>query len=189
MDDHERVVECVERFFARPRRSRRLDDWYMGDALFHYWHIGRVAEAADFHRISWRNFDPNGGYYWYWAPHLSFLAVTDNLDRGLKVFDKQLPVAMRQTDLLSQYYFLSHAAPLVERLAATRDKPVSLHVPKAMELFDPSGSYRLDRIASWVVETAEKIASRFDARNGNDYQSSLLRSRRALAGSVRPFTI
>jgi hypothetical protein len=187
--DDPAAAASVRKWFADPRRERWCDDWLCGESLLPLLRLGRVEEAAGYHRQSWKTIRPGNGYQWFWGPHLSFLALTDNLDRGVRLFQSMLPAAFDQADRLSQLHFLEHALVLFRRLAAVRTKAVRLRVPPSLSWHDPGGRYAPSAVLGWIEETATDIARKFDERNGNGYHAELLEYRRGMVQAVRPYPL
>jgi hypothetical protein len=75
----------------------------------------------------------------------SFLALTDNVDRGVRVFQTLLSAAFEQPDLLSRFHFLEHALVLSPRREPTgASASESLHDPKSHTAAE----------FAWIEETA-----------------------------------
>jgi hypothetical protein len=184
--DFEAAARTVDRWFDDPRREVFYDDQIAGDALLPLLRLGRAADAVALHRRSWRKIKPGQGYWWSWGPHLSFLGLTGNLERGVRLFQTLLPVALGQPDLLSRFHFLEHALVLFRRLAADRPSAVRMGVPDSVPWHDPDGRYKPSAVLGWIEREVEAIARQFDARNGNTYHVDLLAERRAMDRFTRP---
>jgi hypothetical protein len=176
--DFEAAARTIDRWFADPWRAAFFDDQMAGHALLPLLRLGRAADAVALHRRSWRKIRPGHGYNWSWGPHLSFLGLTGNRDRGVRLFQTLLPVAFGQPDLLSKFHFLEHALVLFRRLAADRPNAIRLRVPDSVPWHDPAGRYKPAAVQGWIEREAEAIARQFDARNGNTYHVDLLAERR-----------
>jgi hypothetical protein len=179
----------MEKWFANSRREDWCDDWIAGEALLPLLRLGRVEEAAKFHVRYWKLIRAGTGYQWFWGPQLSFLALTDNIDRGVRVFQTMLTAAFEQPDLLSRFHFLEHALVLFHRVVQVRQKPIRMRVPPTASLHDPSNRYRPSAVLDWIEELATDIAKQFDARNDNDYHVRLLRFRREMERFATPYPI
>jgi cellulose synthase operon protein C len=184
--DFEAAARTIDRWFADPGREAFYDDQMAGDALLPLLRLGRAADAVDLHRRSWRKIRPGRGYIWSWGPHLSFLGLTGNLDRGARLFQTLLPVALGQSDLLSRFHFLEHALVLFRSLVAGRPKAVRLRVPESVPWYHPDGRYEPAAVLDWIDQEADAIARRFDERNGNTYHADLLAERRGMDRFARP---
>jgi hypothetical protein len=187
--DFKAAARTADRWFVTPRREAFYDDQIAGDALLPLLRLGRAADAVALHRRSWRKIRPGQGYWWSWGPHLSFLGLTNNPDRGVQLFQTLLPVALGQPDLLSRFHFLEHALVLFRRLAADRPGAVRLRVPDSVSWYDPDGRYEPAPILAWIEQEAEAIARQFDARNGNTHHVDLLAERRAMDRFVQRCTV
>lgn len=187
--DFEAAVRTADRWFSDPRRAAFFDDQMAGDSLLPLLRLGRAADAAALHRRSWRKIRPGHGYNWSWGPHLSFLGLTGNLDRGVRLFQTLLPIALGQADLLSRFHFLEHALVLFRRLAADRPGPIRICVPESVPWRGPYGRYEPAAVLAWIEQEAEAIARQFDARNGNTYHVDLLGERRSMDRFAQPYPV
>ena len=185
----EKAIEVMDKWFGNSRREDWCDDWIGGEALLPLLRLGRVEQAATLHVRYWKQIRAGSGYQWFWGPHLSFLGLTDNIDRGIRVFQTMFAAAFEQPDLLSRFHFLEHALVLFRRVVQVRPKPIRLRVPPSTSLHDPGSRYRPAVVLSWIEETATDIARQFDARNGNDYHMRLLQYRREMERFTTPYPI
>lgn len=173
--DDEAAARLTLRYFARRDRDREWwDPCVAGQGLLPLFRTGRVDEAAQLHRRSYRHFDAGRGYGWQWAKHLTYLTWVDRSDRGIRMFEAQLPVALAQPDPLSHFHCLFHAKVLFDRLVADGIQIVTMRAPGSVPWGSGRGKYEVGTILRWIRETTSEIAAQFDRRNGNRYYSDLL---------------
>jgi hypothetical protein len=102
------------------------------------------------------------------AEHLTFLAVTDNLAKALKLLEKHLGWALAALELLQKFDFLNAGRFLLGRLTAASKESVRLRLPREFPGWQESGRYEVAGLRAWFDREAETLAAQFDARNGND---------------------
>jgi hypothetical protein len=186
LGDMDAAVRIADRWFAGGGRTAWYDPLMAGEALLPLLQAGRAADAVALHRRTWRAVRPGAGYDWSRGPHLSLLGLTGNLDRGARLFQALLPVALSQPDPLSRYHFLEHALVLFRQLVPGRSRPIRLRVPESVPWHDPGGRYEPAPVLAWIEREAGAIARQFDQRNGNTYHAGLLAERRGMDRLARP---
>jgi hypothetical protein len=121
--------------------------------------------------------------------HIEFLALTDNLARGLTLFEKHLGWALDHASWRDRFTFHAAASFLLSRVVAEDRDTVSLRLPQAFPLYQAQGTYAARELHGWVETQAREIAARFDARNGTDRFQKLLERTRELSKDVCSFVI
>jgi plasmid replication initiation protein len=121
--------------------------------------------------------------------HLTFLALTDNLARAVKLFEKHLAWALETRDLITRFDFYLAARFLLERLADAGEEAVKLRLPASFPARQEGGRYEAAALAGWFEEALAEVAGRFDARNGNDGFARRLREARGWKKWVTPFPL
>jgi cellulose synthase operon protein C len=107
------------------------------------------------------------------AKHIAFLALTDNLGRSVRLFEKHLPDALQTTNVFNRLRFLTDTLPLLDRLLKTGQATKYIRVPIECPIAI-DGKSTTTAIRDWVQDTATELAAAFDARNGNDYYGKRL---------------
>ena len=151
--------------------------------------LGRVPEAMRHHRRGYRMIAHNPYFLERVGQHIQFLALTNNLPRGVKLFATHLPWALGTFDLSDRFHFALGVAFLFDRLQAAGTASLRLRLPASFDGYQASGSYQVAALASWVASDAAELARRFDARNGNDAFSRRIEANRELAAFVTPFPL
>ena len=123
------------------------------------------------------------------ARHMSFLALTNNLPRAVRMLERHLPDALNTTGLAWQFDFHLAALLLLDRLMVQGKDEMRLRLPAVLPAADARGRHALPELAQWFQERATDLADRFDARNGNDFHHRRLAERTELATLVQPFAV
>ena len=131
--------------------------------------LGRTDEAVRLHLQGYQLVARAGkGYVSSIGDHLTFLAVTENFDRAVRIFEKHLADAYALADLASKFDYYEASWFLLDTLSESGRETLTLRLPRALEVYDESGTYRTAHLAAWFLRQAQALAARFDARNESD---------------------
>jgi hypothetical protein len=183
------AARTANNWFADQGRQTFFDALIAGEALLPLFRLGRMKEAIELHKHVRRAIRPDTGFIWHWGPILSFLGLTQNLGLGVRQFEKLLPIATGQTDLLSRFHFHEHATVLFRQLSDVHKKAIRLRVSPSQPWYDAKGKYEPREILQWVDNEVDEIARRFDERNGNTCYVDLLRDQRELGDLAQSIPI
>jgi hypothetical protein len=161
-------LAAAEQFLTRNLRSDHFEGQACADALLPLLRLGRAAEAMPYHRRGYKLRGDIVRHLDSIAKHIEFLALTDNLSRATRLFEKHLPDALRTTNLFNRLRFLNDTLPLLDRLIRAGKKGVTIRVPDECPIAE-EGLVMVCELRGWVHSTASDLAQRFDERNGNDY--------------------
>jgi tetratricopeptide (TPR) repeat protein len=160
-----------------------------GSVLYPLLKLGRLEEARDCHLRGYPMISRNRDFLAAVGEHIEFLALTDNLSRGLTLFEKHLGWALDHASWRDRFTFHMAAGFLLSRVVAEGRGTLSLRLPKAFPLYQRQGTYAAGELHGWVETQAQEIAGRFDTRNGTDRFQKLLERTRRLDRDVHPFTL
>lgn len=142
--------------------------------LLPYLHVGRLGEARDAFRYSYRLFDEGDEEL---ASYTAFCALTGNEDRGLEIFAKHL----NQFDViapksLGELMLQAATALLFERLIALgRGEEIFVWPADPDDPEDYEEEWTFAALAEEYRKDALAMAARFDERNGNTHTSDRIR--------------
>ncbi len=160
-----RDEEAFER--ARPilngsMRCRVVPHVTLAKLLLPLVRLGRLAEAAAIHLKGYRLISRNRDHIVQTGKHIQFLALTDNLAKGVKLFESHLPWALETNDPSDRFGFVLRTKILFDRLRASGKDTIRLRLPQAFPRFEESGQYATADLASWLESDAVDLARRFD---------------------------
>jgi hypothetical protein len=130
--------------------------------------LGRVKEAAEHHRRGYPMIASGGDFLAEVAEHLTFLALTGNLDRGVTLLEKHLSWALETMALSRRFDFALAARLLTLRLEEAGRESLKLRLPKEFPLHREDGVYAVADLSAWFEQDARGLAEQFDKRNGTD---------------------
>jgi hypothetical protein len=151
--------------------------------------LGRLDEAVACHAKGYRLIARNRHFLFKIAQHIEFLAVTDNLARGVKLFEAHLPWSLDTFDLIDRFRFSLASWVLFDRVRASGKKTIKLRLPSNFPIFEASGKYAIPGMVAWLEADAAGLARRFDDRNGNNAYALKIEAARALEALVTPFPL
>jgi tetratricopeptide (TPR) repeat protein len=157
---------------ARTSGCSEQPQWINSELLLPYVRTGRGAQAAEAHRTAYRRIRDNPHHLAELALHLLFCVHTGNARRGLDLVERHLSWLDNARTPLAEAEFAAAAVAVLSELERRGEGGLTLRFPTV------EGRRRPDTtVAGLAVELRERagaIAARFDARNGNDYQSTRL---------------
>jgi hypothetical protein len=151
--------------------------------------LGRVAEAVPLHLRGYRMINRNREFLYTVNEHLKFLALTDNLDKGLKLFEAHLSWTLDTFELSDRFRFSLASGFLFQRLGTSGKDSVRLRLPESFPGYQASGRYVVADLTSWLESDAAGLARRFDERNGNDWYASKIEASRGWHDLVTPHSV
>ncbi|MGX6605444.1 tetratricopeptide repeat protein [Micromonosporaceae bacterium Da 78-11] len=132
-----------------------------------YLEVGRLEDAADAHRRSYRLERGNLADLWNIGTHISFCARTGNEQRGLEMLQRHLDWLDKAPSPAAAMHFASSAALLLRRLTELGHGAVPVHRRDRDDI-------TVADLRAELTEFATGLARRFDERNGTTHQSGLI---------------
>ncbi|MEU7903786.1 tetratricopeptide repeat protein [Actinoplanes sp. NPDC049118] len=129
-----------------------------------YLRTGRLEQAADAHRRSYRLMRGNLADLWDIGDHVAFCARTGNEHRGLEILQRHVDWLERAPSPAAGMNFAASSALLLRRLVALGHGDTIVHRRE-------KGDIAAAALAEELAAHATGLALRFDARNGTTTQS------------------
>jgi hypothetical protein len=145
-----------------------------------------VQQAMGHHLKGYKLIARNPKFLSQHGMHLTFLTLTDNLARGVKLLERHLPMALATTGVAWRFDFYLAARLLLERLAEQGKDQLKLRLPETFALWNDGDRYQVADLAAWCTGQLEDLARQFDARNGNDYFKRRIAELQTLKKLVTP---
>ena len=132
--------------------------------------LDRGDEAMQHHLVGYKMIARNPvEFIPQMAEHVEFLALTDNLPRAVRLFEKHVALALESPCPAWRFRFFLAAKLLCERLAEAGRDTVKLKMPQTFPTRSDAGQQRAGDLVNWFTADLTDWAGRFDARNGNDF--------------------
>jgi hypothetical protein len=170
----DRALQAAAPFLSREVRSDHFEGQACADALLPMLKLGKAAEAMPYHRRGYKLRADCIRHIDSIAKHIAFLALTDNLGRAARLYEKHLVDAVRTTNVFNRMRFLIDTLPLLDRLRKAGKGEMRLRVPPECPLAADGAKPTAAAVRKWAAATAGELAAAFDARNGNDYYTKRL---------------
>jgi tetratricopeptide (TPR) repeat protein len=129
-----------------------------------YLRTGRLEQAADAHRRSYRLMRANLADLWDIGDHVAFCARTGNEHRGLEILQRHVDWLERAPSPAAGMNFAASSALMLRRLVALGHGAAIVHRRE-------KGDIAAAALAEELAAYATGLALRFDARNGTTTQS------------------
>ncbi len=173
-NEPDKALKAAMPFLTRQVRSDHFEGQACAEVLLPMLKHGRAAEAMAYHRRGYKLRGKNVRHLDSVAMHIRFLALTDNLGRAVRLFEKHLPDALRTSNHFNRMRFLIDTLPLLDRLRKAGKARTRLRVPPECPLATEQERPTVPVVRRWMKEAAAELAAAFDARNGNDYYTKRL---------------
>jgi hypothetical protein len=130
----------------------------------------RAAEAMPHHLQGYRMISRNPAEFIpQIGEHITFLALTGNFARGLRLMEKHLALALETCCPAWAFEVFLALKLLLESLKEARLMTLRFRRPESFPARSASSEYDLVTLLGWFTERCAELAAQFDARNGNDY--------------------
>ncbi len=133
---------------------------------------GEEELAARYHALGYELCKGERDYIVELAQHLEYEALFGDLERAKEMFERHIRWAHENRILFRRFRFVAASAFLFRQMASAGHEDVEVRLPRTIAR--GPGTYRADELSALFTRDAESIATRFDARNGNDYVSRCL---------------
>ncbi|MEV8622617.1 tetratricopeptide repeat protein [Streptomyces sp. NPDC051079] len=141
--------------------------------------LGRTEQARANHLRGYRLVRPMESMRGAMAQHIEFCALTGNEGRALELLAERPAYLTDHGDPDSAMDFLAVTALLMDRLVARGLGGRRVPGPSAGDAGAPAREWTAAELGRHARERAEELAARFDARNGSDRVSRLVREQMA----------
>lgn len=185
----EKALQLAEPILRGAMRCAEIPHITYANVLLPLLQLGQVEQAAEYHHKGYRLIATNRNFLAQIGDHLLFLALTDNLLRGIHLFEKHVSWALEVNDQRERWLFFLGARFLLSRVVESGTTSLKLRLPKALPCYQEEGRYESAILASWLDETCRDLAARFDERNGNDGFRRRLKAQSRLKRWLTPYPL
>lgn len=142
---------------------------------------GDLAQAYDFHRRKYSATTRNPDFLHEIGYHISFMAITGNTKTAVRLLESRLPWAAVEPNSHRRFIFFLGARLLMLRLLGDGTKELRLKLPEQFATESKATRRPTQELADFFLNEATALASAFNARNGNEHYTKLLREHEAFA--------
>jgi hypothetical protein len=182
----EKALELARPILAGSMKCAQIPHATLALVLVPLVRLGRTGEAMVLHHRGYRLISGNRKMLEEAAAHLTFLALTDNLPKAVKLFEKHLHWSLETAEMEGRFKFDNAVRFLLARVAERGQTTLRLRLPRTFPAYQEAGCYEVAVLRQWFDQSCQNLAARFDARNGNDGFTKLLEGPRKLTKLVTP---
>jgi hypothetical protein len=172
--EYDKALKAAEPLVNQHVRSDHFEGQACADVLLPMLRLGRAAEAMPYHRRGYKLRANHVRHLDSIAKHIAFLALTENLPRAVRLFERHLRDALATSNLHNRMRFLTDTLPLLDVIRKLGRDSVKLRLPDGIAIAEKNGRQSVPALRDWMHASAGELAQTFDARNGNDYYSKRL---------------
>ncbi|MBL7260795.1 tetratricopeptide repeat protein [Paractinoplanes lichenicola] len=158
------VIATAEPVLAGELTCSEQPQGILRELMVAYLRTGRVDDAADAHRRSYRLERGNLADLWNLGTHLAFCAQTGNEHRGLEILQRHIDWLDKAPSPAAEMHFSADAAMLLRRLTELGHGETIIHRRE-------HGDISATALGIELAARATELAKKFDERNGTDHQS------------------
>lgn len=186
MEDHGRAARA-----AQPMLEGRLDCAEEPHrttcmAIRSLLQLGRVDDAVECYERTRRRLRPASSFFDEVAEHIEFLVLTQNLRRAVGLFERHTARALLIWNFEMKFDYLLASLLLFRALRQTRTGPMRLRMTGTTPVSRADGWIEPAEVERWLEEDCRRIATAFDARNGNGHYLSRVDGLADLLAQQRP---
>lgn len=143
--------------------------------------LGNVENAKEFFEEGYPKVEGDYNLIVTICSHFLYVIRVADTRIGLRLFERHIGWASETNYLYDRMIFFSRAGDFFERIASTKPAPRKVQIPTRLPIYREDNRYAPTELADFFHAEAASIASRYDARNGNNFVSWSLADARALA--------
>ncbi len=155
------ILEGKMRCHSQPRRT-------YSDIIIPLLHLGKLKEAARYHKKALRLYRDSQEDIARLANHLIYLSLTKQLDEAIAFFEKHIPWGLKTASLNEQFSILLASHLMFRQLSKEGHIQISVRLPDSLPIFQDSHHYDISTLDTYIVGILEKLATQFDQRNETD---------------------
>ncbi len=133
----------------------------LGMVVLPLFHLNQVKRAVNYHYWGIQLMNKNPQYLYQFGQHLEFLALTGNLERGLRILEAVFLHFLQSKAYFRKFQFALGALLLFRILREDNRQEIALKLPKSFPLYEKEGRYSTESIITWLEAELEEIANLF----------------------------
>lgn len=175
MGRYRKAIKLAEPILNGLLRCTSVPHQTFADVLVPLVQLNRLEEAVKYHKTGYRMISQNEVFLFSMARHVTFLGLTDNANRGIKVMEKHLSWALKADEPDNRFEFYLACLFLMERVLKTGIRKFKARLPRSFPRYERAGEYDAEHVQSWFAKETHDLALRFDERNGSNYYCGRIR--------------
>jgi len=176
----DQALRLARPFLEDRSPDRNKSDQVCGYLLLPLLKRGQVAQAARLQTRCLRSYHPERCYYWWFGELIKFSALSNDINRSVRLYAECQRAIQPFTDPLTRLHFALDAIVLFDRLVAAGKQELPLRLPDFLPVSHHNGHYPVADLRDWLGHEASELAQRFDTRNGNSHFREQIQERAEL---------
>lgn len=172
--EYQAGLDAAQPIFARQLRCTEVPRITYSSALLPLLLTGRKSEAELLHRRGFLLCKNNLSCLGANTDHLLYLVAIGDVNKGTRLFAKNLEVAFQSKNLDQRKCFFQAAKILLKRRAELGTKVLRFKLPESFPLYSAKQQYDIQALITWFDKECLSITKQFDVRNGNSYWTDKL---------------
>lgn len=174
---YEQAAAMAEALLAKLPPNDHYSGSTRAEMLLPLLHLGERRKAADYHRVGLRVNTARARNYGSFRTHVEYLALVGDLPAAVELMEKHLPTAVADHNELGRFKFFHTLRFLCDRLTAAGD-PTAIRVPDLPGVPTTDSRAAVSDLVPYLDAVLLDIASKLDARNGNEHYRGKLETER-----------
>jgi len=166
LGDDTTAVEVAKPIVDGKMSCSKIPQRSYAKVLLPYLRLGKPDRGLKYYKVGYRMIRTSEDFVVTKAQYITFLALTGNLMRAERLFQRHFPEAIRAATPRWRFEFFLAARLFITQLLAVKGAAL-LTVPPELraggEMLQPATS-----VAEWLDGQLNELATAFDTRNGND---------------------
>lgn len=180
LNDDEEALNVAKPILAGKQRCNDIPRATYSSLLIPLLRLGRPEEAAKFHKKALPMYKQSQEDLLGLADHLSYLAVSKDLDTALSLFEKHVAWAFKTAEINSKFSFLLASHLMFKRFLEQGHRDLKVRLPKDNPMHKDSQTYDLKELSEQFSEQLKSLAVQFDQRNETTHYNTTIQENEAL---------
>lgn len=168
--ENELALRIAEPIFSGAHRCRSVPQRTLAGILLPLVHLGRWAEARDYHERGYNMISRNVIYLNYVSDHLIFLALDGDFEKAALLFENHFRWTAKIKNQHDKYTFYRAVWLLLDLMSDAGRDTIKVRLADSFPLYQYSQNhyYKISQLKEWFESSAREIGEKFDKRNGTD---------------------
>ena len=178
--DPERAIQEAHRLLSGEKSCAEVPHNTYARLLECALELGRTEDAAKWHDVGYPMIQSNRDFVWNVSRHIAYLVRVGNLEKAQTLAERHLDWAVDNRVIDRRMWYFAALRDLFAALSGM----VAVRLSPKLAVYSEDGEYSAEELRDFFDRETHAMASRFDQRNGNDYVSRRVGTRKHSNGSL-----
>jgi hypothetical protein len=185
-NDFASAMKVAEPIIAGRLRCKSVPCTTFSELLLPALQAGQTEQADHFHQASFPQIAANRKYTAAAGLQCSYLALTGNLNKAIRMFETGMSWMMMQKRAWERMVFPERSVVLFDRLVDLGNQPFKLRIPESVPFHRPDDTYEPSTIRQGLLAMHGELLEAYNRRNGNTYMSQRYANFQAMVSTIQP---